>query len=289
MQKNLSAKRTMRSTKILMTLFFLLFMGCKKEEPVKTVVYPSTVNQGNDSSYIYYDYSYIKTYKQDFDFSKFTIVKENKYSKFLIIPKYITDDEITKLSVHIDTVINRLCVYLNTSIAKEYSGFKGKVSYFIEPNIVPRTYGGSLIPIASIVNDGVYAHETVHLFTMNTSSQWLIEGIAVHLADSLGVEDLWPNFAEDLHAHAKRFISNQTALNYIGVPGFFPADPTTSFGEAFYSLSGSFVRYLSQHLGKRDFLNCYSSYDIRSTMFTLTNKSLKDWEDEWLEFLKKLP
>jgi hypothetical protein len=189
-------------------------------------------------------------------------------------------------------VINRICVYLNTNVEKEYNGFKGKVSYFIEPGIIPRCYGGSSIPIISITKDNsllsMYTHETVHIFSMKTSSTWLIEGFAVHLADTLGVEKLWPNYSEYLHAHAKRFINNQEALNYIGVSGFYGVDPTTTTGEAFYSLSGSFVRYLIKIIGNSDFMKCYSSTDFKLSLYNATQKSFDDWEKEWLSYLKTL-
>jgi hypothetical protein len=117
---------------------------------------------------INYDYSYIYKYDSDFNISQFTVVKENKYSKILMIHGYMTDNQIMQLAANVDNVINRICVYLNTDIAKEYNGFKGKVSYFVEPGIIPRYYGGSSVPIVSITNDAslatMYNHETVHIF-----------------------------------------------------------------------------------------------------------------------------
>lgn len=260
----------------------LLWSGCK-ENPTE----PENIN---------YDYSYIYHYRSDFDISKFTVIKENRYSRLMMIPNYITDSEVVTLSANVDTVINRICVYLNTNVEKEYNGFKGKVSYFVEPGIIPRCYGGSSIPIVSITKDNsllsMYSHETVHIFSMKASSTWLLEGFAVHLADTLGVEKLWPNYSEDLHKHAKRFIGTvltQEALNYIGTNGFYWVDPTTYYiGEAFYSFSGSFVRYLIQNMGKSNFLNCYSITDFKSSLYNVTQKSFDDWEKEWLNYLNAL-
>jgi hypothetical protein len=126
---------------------------------------------------------------------------------------------------------------------------------------------------------------------MNTSSTWLIEGFAVHLADTLGVEKLWPNYTVNLHVHAKRFLGNifyKEALNYIGVGGFYQVDPTTYTGEAFYSLSGSFVRYLIQKIGKSNFMKCYSNSDFKSSVFIVTQKTFDDWKKEWLNYLQAL-
>jgi hypothetical protein len=259
----------------------ILFAGCKEN---------STQPESSDA--INYDYSYIAHYRSDFDISKFSVINENKHSRLRIIPNYMNDAELKKLGANVDTMINRICTYLNTNIEKEYNGFKGKVSYFIEPGIIPRCYGGSSIPIVSITNDAslasMYEHETVHIFSMNTTSTWLIEGLAVHTADTLSVEKLWPNYSENLHKHAKRFINNifyKDALNYIGVNGFYGVDPTTYTGEAFYTLSGSFIRYLIQKLGKSNFMKCYSSADFKSALYLASQKSFDDWEKEWLNYL----
>lgn len=250
-------------------------------------------NSDNDQSIlkdtIHYDYSYIYHYRNNFDLSKFSQIVENKYSRILLMPGYLTVDELDKLAPNIDTVINRICIFLNTNIQNEYNGFKGKVSYFIEPDIIPRTYGGSSIPIVSITKDNsllsMYAHETVHIFSSRTSAEWLIEGLAVHLADTLGIDKLWPNYSENLNNHAKKFINNQDALNYIGKSGFFEVDPTTTTGEAFYSLSGSFVRYLIKNMGITNFMKCYSSHSFSSTLKDLSGKSFDSWKNEWLSFL----
>ena len=268
----------MRIICVFIVVFFLLVNCSKKNDSGKNETYPP------DTISIHYDYSRIYEYRRDFNPSQFTEVVENKYSRLFIISGTITDSEVTRLSANIDTVINRICVYFNTDVKKEYHGFEGKVSYFIEQQgVIPRVYGGSSIPIVSIPNDNsllsMYANETVHIFSMNTSSLWLIEGLAVHLADTLGVENLWPNYSADLHLHAKKFINNQESLNYIGIAGFFYVDPTTSTGEAFYSLSGSFVRYLNHHIGKSGFMNCYSSYDFKSSIFHATNKSFDAWKN----------
>jgi hypothetical protein len=242
-----------------------------------------------------YDYSYIYKYNSSFNMSKFTIIKENKYSRFMIMPSYMSDYQISKLAANVDTVISRICVYFNTGVEKEYNGFKGKVSYFVEPGIIPRCYGGSSIPIVSITNDAslasMYNHETVHIFSMNTTSTWLIEGLAVHLADTLGVEKLWPNYSENLHLHAKNFINSTSyskALFYIGLSGYYNVDPTTSVGEAFYTLSGSFVRYLICNIGKTNFMKCYSSSNFQSSLYTATQKTFDDWEKEWINYLTAL-
>ncbi|HLP18267.1 MAG TPA: hypothetical protein VK470_18555, partial [Bacteroidota bacterium] len=218
------------------------------------------------------------------------------YSRLHLVPGYLTESETTQLSAHIDTVINRICVYLNTNVEKEYHGFKGKVSYFVEPGIIPRCYGGSAIPIVSITKDNellsMYAHETVHIFSMNTSSTWLIEGLAVHLADTLGIEELWPNYSEDLDRHAHRFVDNifyKDGLALIGVNGFNGVDPTSLIGESYYTLSGSFIRYLMRHMGKTDFLKCYSSGDFKTSLLTTTQKNFDAWENEWLNYLRRLP
>jgi hypothetical protein len=126
---------------------------------------------------------------------------------------------------------------------------------------------------------------------MNTTSTWLLEGLAVHLADTLGVEKLWPNYSENLHKHAKRFANNTSykqALNYIGVSGFYNVDPTSNIGEAFYSLSGSFVRYLLQNIGKTNFMKYYSSSNFNSSLYTATQKTFNDWEKEWINYLATL-
>jgi len=129
----------------------------------------------------------------------------------------------------------------------------------------------------------------VHIFSMKTSSTWLIEGLAVHLADTLCVDQLWPNYSEDLHTHAKRFIGTlfyQEAINYIGVIGFYWIDPTTTVGEAFYSFSGSFVRYLMRTMGKSNFLKCYANADFKASLYNTTQKSFDDWKQEWLNYLQ---
>lgn len=281
-----SIPKAMKDIHILIVVLLILFSCCKKDIP--------SISSKNDipNNPSSYDYSYVNRYRNDFNPNIYFQIIENKYSRLLMKPSSFSDEEIKKISANIDTVINRICVYLDTDIEKEYSGFKGKVSYFVEPEILPRAYGGSPIPIVSITNDvallSMYAHETVHIFSMKTSSLWLIEGLAVHLADTLGVEDLWPNYSENLHKHAKRFISNQEALNFIGVKGFFWLDPTTNTGEAFYTLSGSFVRYLTQHLGKADFKNCYSSNDFDLTISNTTNKTFDVWKEEWIMYLVDL-
>jgi hypothetical protein len=240
-----------------------------------------------------YDYSYVNHYRTDFDASKFTVIKENQYSRLCMMPNALTDTQVKTLSANIDTVISRICAYLNTNVEKEYNGFKGKVTYFVEPGIIPRCYGGSPIPIVSMSTDNslssLYAHETVHIFSMKTSSTYLIEGLAVHLADTLRVERLWPNYSESLHDHAKGFLdtpSSQAALTYIGTSGFYSVDPTTSTGEAFYTLSGSFVRYLMQTIGRASFMAVYSSADFKSSLYAATHKSFDEWEAEWLNYLR---
>jgi len=263
---------------------FLCWNGCKDN---------STESESEEP--VSYDYSYIYKYNSSFDMSMFTVTKENKFSRFMMIPSYMSDYQISKLASNVDTVISRICVYFNTNVEKEYNGFKGKVSYFIEPGIIPRCYGGSSIPIVSITNDAslasMYNHETVHIFSMNCTSTWLLEGLAVHLADTLGAEKLWPNYSENLHQHAKNFINSTSyskAIFYIGLSGYYNVDPATSVGEAFYTLSGSFVRYLIRNIGKTNFMKCYSSGNFQSSLYTATQKTFNDWEKEWINYLAKL-
>jgi hypothetical protein len=263
---------------------FLFWNGCKDN---------STESEGEDV--INYDYSYIYKYDSDFNMSKFTVIKENEYSRFLTKPNYLTDYQLSLFATKVDTVIKRICVYFNTDVAKEYNGFKGKVSYFVEPGIIPRCYGGSSIPIVLITNDAslasMYNHETVHIFSMNCTSTWLLEGLAVHLADTLGVENLWPNYSENLDSHAKQFVngtSYKQALNYIGASGYYRIDPTTNLGETFYTLSGSFVRYLIRNIGKDNFMKCYSSSNFQFSIYSITNKNFSDWQKEWINYLTAL-
>jgi hypothetical protein len=279
----------MKKISIFIGVFILSFNCCKKDNLSNA---SKQKTNSSDTTVINYDYSYINHYRNDFDINKYNKIAENKYSIIYAVSNYMTDNEVAKLSSNIDTVIIRICAYLNTSIAKEYSGFKGKVTYFIEPGIIPRSYQGSPIPIVSITKDNsllsMYAHETVHNFSMNTYSLWLIEGLAVNLADTLGVEELWPNYSKDLHVYAKYFINDNEAINYIGVSGFFWVNPTTGTGQAFYSLSGSFVKYLIQNMGKSNFMKCYSSPDFYSSIYISTQKSFDVWKNEWLKFLGTL-
>jgi hypothetical protein len=276
----------MNKMNVLFGISFLLLLGCKEDKPASEQYYapPSNV--------ILYDYSRINHYRKDFDISLFSEIVENIHSRFLIVPDYLTEQEIARLSENVDTMITRICLYLDTDIKKEYNGFEGKVSYFIEPGVIPKVYVGAPIPIVSLTKDrsllSLYAHETVHIFSMNTYDLWLIEGLAVHLADSLGVERLWPNYSEDLHVHAKTYLNNQQALDLMGVRGMFMIDPTTALGHAFYTLSGSFVRYLIRNTGKQAFLKCYSNNNFPACLYDESEKRIDFWKKEWVAYLEDL-
>jgi hypothetical protein len=48
----------------------------------------------NNNNSINYDYSYIYHYRSVFDISKFTVIKENRYSRLMMISNYMTDNEV---------------------------------------------------------------------------------------------------------------------------------------------------------------------------------------------------
>ena len=143
---------------------------------------------------------------------------------------YLSEDEIEKLGILIDSGILKVEQYLGLTFDKErYED--DRIHYFIKSGrFVSHVYGRRrqrefTKPIVFLSftkgKRSPYLHETVHIIAWEFSSLWIREGLAVYLNDKLGGFPAFPNLGRDIDECVKEYLNRgfKGALRLIGENG----------------------------------------------------------------------
>lgn len=233
---------------------------------------------------------------EEYDTSKYEISHSTERAQLWVEKNYMSEKEIAQLGELVDEGIKKVEDYLGTSFEKEY-GHKSKITYYIKSgNFVSHVYGGYdqnqyLKPIVflsySKEKKTPYLHETVHILSPEFSSLWVREGLAVYLNDKLGGYPCFPNLGKDIDLSAMECLAiPKNPLPYVGENGIPKIFQNNEERNKFYTLSGSFVKYIENKIGIQKFMVIYKAPDTQKAFQEITQKSIEDWKKEWIGYLK---
>jgi hypothetical protein len=194
-----------------------------------------------------------------------------------------------------EEAIRKLEKYLNTSIRDNFNG-EEKVHFFYGST------GAAFTPLAHYTKPVIfmptssdyysfhaYMHELTHVLTLRSQDAyyygWAVEGLAVYLNDKLGGGASYPNFGEDIDQMASKYLNNTDTLEKIGDEKYYQY----TIDDGFYSLSGSFIKYMVEKIGIEPFMKIYHDADMQKAMKEVTKKNIQEWKSEWISYLSSLP
>lgn len=101
-------------------------------------------------------------------------------------------------------------------------------------------------------------HELVHVYAPN-ANRFLAEGFAVYAQETLNGHAAYPNFGQDLHQAARRFLARAdlTVLDGTATPTRLQM-PGVLNGRESYIVAGSFMRFLIETHGMATFRRLYA-------------------------------
>ena len=206
---------------------------------------------------------------------------------------YLTAKKATSLQQKIDRAIQDIESFIGIQFDKaaynkeriEYFVYSGQEVSHTITNYQPRKYMHPVIFLTFAAEDrSPYLHETVHIIAWDWHTPWIEEGLAVFLNDTLNGDPTFPNYGKDIDQQAKSMLGYKAALRLVGNQGI-PAFPTWEERRAFYTLAGSFTKYLYTELGMEKLMRIYHAEDTKKAITTITGKKLDLLKKEWLENL----
>lgn len=256
----------------------------------------------------------LMNYVQNFNIHYKLLVK--RYERFKKINVINRDD--TDVITYFDMIVIKLramCIE-NARYRSNYTAqilltkLGDKIRYYIKQNYqgTSHVYGGynhlqydKPYVYLTFVKEkySPYVHETVHIIAWDFSSLWIREGLAVYLNDYLKGYPSFPNRQISTHKLFNEIISNSSfngqqlnvdvkkVLALIGKNGI-PQFESLIDRKVFYVFSASFVQYLYEDIGVKDFMKLYSLEDTKKAILEITDKEMKKWKDEWIEYIKTI-
>ena len=214
------------------------------------------------------------------------IVVTTKHAILFIEKDYLSEKEIYQIAQKIETGINKIKNYLPKDyIIRDLSNFK--IRYDIKSGKFISSAGNGYVRL-SFVKEGwaPYIHETVHAISIyNNNRKWLSEGLAVYLNDKLNGYPSFPNYGKDLDKLSKQIINSKKYKDVITFKNKF----TTSLvgqkkRKAFYTVSGSLVKYLLNEYGKEKVLKLLLQHDSQDVL----KKDFKEIKKEWVNHINNI-
>jgi len=207
---------------------------------------------------------------------------------------YLSKEEAELLQQKIDDSIREVENFIGIKFDKE--AYKSdKIEYFVhskrKPSHTitinqPRKYMHPVIFLTyAAEKKAPYVHETVHIIAWDWNTLWIKEGLAVYLNDKLNGYPAFPNYGNDIDRVAKSKLRFKSALWKIGGNGV-PKFSGKKERRVFYTLSGSFVKYLYTHIGLENLMKIYKAKDTKRAVVEITGKKLGMWKKEWIDNLK---
>lgn len=208
---------------------------------------------------------------------------------------YLSDREAQELHRRIDSGIRKIEETLGLAFPVQVYG-QDRIEFFVhgrrKPSHTITRYRARrfLHPIVFLSfakeKRTPYIHETVHIVAWNWHSLWLKEGLAVVLNDELGGYASFPNFGRPLDRLARSAVTGDSdeaakALSLVGTDGV-PRFGNRKIRRLFYILSGSFVKYLREHLGMAPLMKLYSADNTSLTLHEISGNPIETWKSRWL-------
>jgi hypothetical protein len=208
---------------------------------------------------------------------------------------YLSEHDAHVLQNKIDKAINDVEVFTNISFDENVYR-KRKIEHFVhskqEPShtIIGNQPGKHMHPVIFLTYAAEkvtpYVHEIVHIIAWDWNSLWIKEGLAVYLNDNLNGYPAFPNYGNDIDKIAKLKLWHESALWKVGRNGI-PEFLDQQERRIFYTLSGSFVKYLYTHIGIEKLMKIYKTKDTRLAVGEMTGQKLAMWKKEWIDYLNK--
>lgn len=238
-------------------------------------------------------YSGLSLYETSFKLENYPVTNKSKYSILRAAEGCMTQQELESAGKDIDETVEKLEKYLDTTLEKEWSF---NITYFIRPGEFQRVTGSYSKPVAFLTPQNskipMYAHETTHLLAgcKSVNSTWMVEGLAVYLNTTFSAYPTWPQYDKDIDKLAKERLENgfDKVINFEEETGYTFHDPNQPEGEAYYTLSGSFVKYIENKAGIKKYMAAYKTHNADTGLKNETGKTLSEWKMEWIEYLKQI-
>lgn len=216
-----------------------------------------------------------------------------KTDHFVITYENISSEMARKFSEQAEKAFSDVTEYLG----KKYK--RGRIYLYISDKYdMPRATKDNeiLIPANRIRGDAggppgiegrgpAIAHEITHIIAPSSGkpTRYLDEGLAVFVQEKFGDDKSYPNMGEDVHqvtAKLIRTVGEIIPLNR--VEDTRNSAKSENLRRLCYLQEGSFVRYLIERYGLKDFMAMYEGKSFEKVY----NKSLEDLETEWKDFIK---
>ena len=190
-----------------------------------------------------------------------------------------------------------------------------KIEYFISSKAaISHAHRDGLQPFVYITPDRIknkrapYVHETTHtLVRWRDHPVWLQEGLPTYVQEAVVAKYGGYNWSpgnpegKPIDALAREYLATEMGKKAVALVGH-PALSRDSSGEtmamfrpilqdrtlgapAFYNLSASFVKYLTDKSGAQTLVTLCKAEDVALALRTATGKTIEQWKTEWLEFL----
>lgn len=128
-------------------------------------------------------------------------------------------------------------------------------------------------------------HELTHVIAPSRGkpNRYLDEGLAVFIQEKFGTDKAFPNMGEDVHQLTARLIKTVgEPISIHKLEETRNSSMTVNLRRLAYVQEGSFVRYLIEKFGIKDFMAMYEGKSYE----TVYKKSLEDLERDWKEFIR---
>lgn len=130
--------------------------------------------------------------------------------------------------------------------------------------------------------------ELTHVIVPFYNSLSLSEGLACLMQEKFGKNATVFNYGEPIHSFSKQYLSShEHVAAVIGEANIPLIDIMGKDRTAFYVLSHSFVKYLVEEYGIKDFMKVNDAPKVSVAYEEVYGKELDVLRDEWLAFLDK--
>lgn len=134
-----------------------------------------------------------------------------------------------------------------------------------------------------------YIEAVAMAVTKDQRALWLKVGHGLFLKDYFGENFKFANYVDNLDKMSSRIVTNLPSFSgrmsrFIGMN--IPEINTDEEWQVYYILSGSFVKYLYNKLGKDDFYKMYESSNPAEFIKITTGSELNDLKENWLLLVK---
>lgn len=130
-------------------------------------------------------------------------------------------------------------------------------------------------------------HELTHIIapSQGKPNRYLDEGLAVFMQEKFGAGKSYPNMGEDVHQVTMRLIKTVgEPIPIYKLEETRNSSLTSNLRRLAYLQEGSFVKYLVEKYGLKDFMAMYEGKSYEKVY----KKSLDDLEKEWKEFIRSI-